>query len=302
MEPILILSPETLRNQLMTTSPYDRYFYDFHSPTHLNTGNYFIGVVIGYFYYEFKQSGKRHVRNVFYHILWHLSYMMTFALCFVGIYFYENDIEKGVVSALIGAIMKHIYAPVLGVLLVGIFLRYGAFIPKFYNYGMYRILARLSFSVYMVHVTIGSLIITSQHFPVEINNSSMNGFTAAVYVLRWEKLIRNKFNVKLMKNIKYSHAAALWLTLCIELPAHVIYKTIVNDSKLNYILKIQQTFFYNFIFLYFSHRCTEKAQEGQRIEQQWSQWNKRRSSSRQPKYDHQMLNHLICIICCSYIR
>jgi hypothetical protein len=28
-----------------------------------------------------------------------------------------------------------------------------------------------------------------------------------------------------------SHAAALCLTLCIELPAHVIYKTIVNDSK-----------------------------------------------------------------------
>lgn len=184
LEPILILSPETLRNQLMTTSPYDRYFYDYHSPTHLNTGNYFIGVVIGYFYYQHKQSGNRHRRNIFLHGLWHLSYIMTFVLCFVGIYFYENDIEKGFVSALIGAILKHIYGPVLGVLLVGIFFRYGSFIPKFYNYGMYRILARLSFSVYMVHVTIGSIIITGQSYPVEINNPMMNAFTSAVYVLR----------------------------------------------------------------------------------------------------------------------
>jgi hypothetical protein len=109
---------------------------------------------------------------------------MTFVLCFVGIYFYENDIEKGFVSALLGAVMKHIYGPVLGVLLVGIFFRYGSFIPKFYNYGMYRILARLSFSVYMVHYTIGSIIITGNSYPIEINNPMMNAFTSAVYVLR----------------------------------------------------------------------------------------------------------------------
>lgn len=103
------------------------------------------------------------------------------------------------------------FLTVLGVLLVGIFFRYGAFIPKFYNYGMYRVLARLSFSVYMVHVSVGAIIITGQSYPVEINNPMMNAFTSAVYVL--------------------SHGAAICLVLCIEMPAHVVYKTIVNDSK-----------------------------------------------------------------------
>lgn len=180
----MILSPETLRNQLITTSPYDKYFYDFHSPTHLNTGNYSIGLVIGYFYYHLKQSGYRHKKNIFFHTLWHLSWMTTFVLCFVGVYFYENDIEKGVWSALLGAFFKHIYGPVLGILLVGIFFRYGHFIPKMYNYGMYRILARLSFSVYMVHVTVGSLIITGNNFPIEINDAMLNAFTGAVYMIR----------------------------------------------------------------------------------------------------------------------
>jgi peptidoglycan/LPS O-acetylase OafA/YrhL len=172
LEPIMILTPETLRNQLIVTSPYDRYFYDFHAPTHLNTGNYLIGVLIGYYYYQYKQAGYRHKHNPLLHVTWHLSYISTFLLCFVGIYFYENDMEKGFLSALIGAILKHIYAPVLGVLLVGIFYRYGHVIPKIFNYGMYRLLARLSFSVYMVHVTIGALIAT------------LIAFTAAVYVLR----------------------------------------------------------------------------------------------------------------------
>ncbi|CRK96295.1 CLUMA_CG009715, isoform A [Clunio marinus] len=213
LEPILILSPETLRNQLIVTSPYDRYFYEFHSPTHLNTGNYLIGVIIGYFYYQYKEAGNNHRKKAAYHVLWHLSYMMTFFLCFIGIYFYENDIEKGFKSALIGAILKHIYAPILGVLLVGIFFRYGHYIPKLYNYGMYRILARVSFSVYMIHYTVGLVLVTGQQYPLEINNATLNVYTAGVYVL--------------------SHGYAISLALCIELPAYVIYKSITDylDNK-----------------------------------------------------------------------
>lgn len=180
----MILSPESLRNQLFVSSPYDRYYFDFHSPTHLNTGNYFIGLLIGYFYYQYKQAGYRHRRNLFLHGLWHLSYIMTFVLSCVGIYFYENNIEKGFGSAFLGATFRHIYGPVLGVLLVGIFFRYGLFIPKLYNYGMYRILARLSFSVYMTHLTIGSFMITGRIFPLEVNDAALVTFTGVVYMLR----------------------------------------------------------------------------------------------------------------------
>jgi hypothetical protein len=76
-------------------------------------------------------------------------------LCLIGFYFYEYDIEIGFLSALLGALLKHIYGPIIGILFIGIFQRYGWLIPKMFNYGMYRILARLSFSVYMVHLTIG---------------------------------------------------------------------------------------------------------------------------------------------------
>lgn len=141
---------------MIGNAEYDRYFYDFHAPTHLNTGNYLIGLVIGYFYYQYKQAnGTIGNQSTTFNILWHCSYLLTFILCFIGFYFYEYDMEFGFLSAFLGAFLKHVYGPVIGILFIGIFYRYGWIIPKIFNYGMYRILARLSFSVYMVHLTIG---------------------------------------------------------------------------------------------------------------------------------------------------
>lgn len=165
LEPILMLPPETLRNQLIGGTDYDRYLYQYHTPTHMNTGNYLVGLVFGYFYYEYKlKKAAIHTKTFFLNVLWNCSWFMTFILCLSGLYFYENDIELGLLSSLLGAFFKHFYGAVLGVLIVGIFLRYGYIIPYIYNYGMHRILARLSFSVYMVHISIGYAFIPFSHY------------------------------------------------------------------------------------------------------------------------------------------
>lgn len=157
LEPILMLPPETLRDQLVGGSEFDRYLDLYHTPTHLNGGNYLVGLVIGYFYYYHKQANGRivHTRNVWNTILWNVAWIMNFVLIFVGLYFYENDIELGIMSSLLGAFFKHFYGVILGVLIIGIFFRYGTIIVNVFNYSMWRILGRLSFSVYMVHIFIG---------------------------------------------------------------------------------------------------------------------------------------------------
>jgi hypothetical protein len=182
-------------------------------PTHINTGNYLVGLVIGYFYYHYKQSKNEHQKSPLLHFLWNCSWFLTFVLCLVGLYFYENDIELGVLSSLLGAFFKHFYGAILGVLIVGIFLRYGFIVPNVFNYGMYRILARLSFSVYMVHISIGwdsiklnfikvrilfkfhfllqrSIFIMKNKFAIEINNSMLIAFTGTIYMMRWGKDFR----------------------------------------------------------------------------------------------------------------
>lgn len=157
LEPILMLPPESLRDQLVGGSEHDRYLNLYHTPTHLNSGNYLVGLVIGYFYYHHKQANGRimHNKNFWTYVLWNCSWCINFALCFVGLYFYEHDIDLGIMSSLLGAFFKHFYGIVLGILIIGIFYRYGSIIVNIFNYGMYRVLGRLSFSVYMVHIFIG---------------------------------------------------------------------------------------------------------------------------------------------------
>lgn len=203
LEPILMLPPEALRDQLIGGSVYDRYLYQYHTPTHLNTGNYLVGLVIGFYYYQYRQTnGKSHHEKIFFlNALWNCSWIIILTLSLIGLYFYENDIELGVLSSLLGAFFKHFYGVILGVSLVGIFLRYGFFVPNIFNYGMHRILARLSFSVYMVHISIGcvfflilcfnailitsrSLFIMKNKFLIEINNSMLTAFTGIIYLLR----------------------------------------------------------------------------------------------------------------------
>ncbi|CAO1306715.1 unnamed protein product [Diamesa hyperborea] len=172
MEPILLLPPETLRNQLYFTTAIDNNFFDYHSPTHLNSGNYLIGLSIGLWYHRYKKANKKHHQKPWLNILWHCSYVCHFVLIFVGFYFYENNIELNIFTALLSAIYKHIYGLVIGVTIVGIIFKYGFIIPKIFNHPMYRILGRLSFSVYMGHVSILVLLLAKSKNMTEVNDAT----------------------------------------------------------------------------------------------------------------------------------
>lgn len=153
LEPILIIPPESLRNQILGRDEYDGYFASFHAPTHFNAGNYLIGLIMGYFYFEYKQHKaiSSHSRSIAYHILWLVCVYLMYVLAFVGVYFYEYDMPLGILSSLLGAFFKHIYGPLFGVMLIGMFFGYGWLLPKMLNYGMFRVVGRLTFSVYLVH-------------------------------------------------------------------------------------------------------------------------------------------------------
>lgn len=48
-----------LRNQYFEANETDpNYFKDNYAPTHMNIGNYFIGVFVGVLYYDFKKQKK----------------------------------------------------------------------------------------------------------------------------------------------------------------------------------------------------------------------------------------------------
>lgn len=80
--------------------------------------------------------------------------------------------ELNIYTAILSAFLKHINGLVIGVLLVGIIFKYGYFIPKIFNHPMYRILGRLSFSVYMGHVSVLVLLLVKSKNMSEISKST----------------------------------------------------------------------------------------------------------------------------------
>lgn len=160
-------------------------------PTHLNMGNFLVGLVVGVFFYNFQKSAKKHQRSIKCHILWNLSWIcMTLLIVASGAFFYQNDFADvwmsfgHWMSAIIGSFLRHFYGLVLSIFMVGIFFGYGNLMPRFCNYGMYRILGRLSFSVYMSHVTVAILMKGRQKFPDEISGATSFSWFASIYLLR----------------------------------------------------------------------------------------------------------------------
>lgn len=116
---------------------------------------------------------------------------MTLLIVASGAFFYQNDFADvwmsfgHWMSAIIGSFLRHFYGLVLSIFMVGIFFGYGNLMPRFCNYGMYRILGRLSFSVYMSHVTVAILMKGRQKFPDEISGATSFSWFASIYLLRY---------------------------------------------------------------------------------------------------------------------
>ena len=191
-----------------------------------------IGLLIGLWYHQFKKINKKHNQKPLFHILWHCSYVCHFLLIFVGLYFYENNVEKNIFTAILSAFFKHIYGLVIGVLIVGLIFKYGHVFSKIFSHPMYRILGRLSFSVYMGHLSILMLLLVKSKNMSEIHNSTV--VSSNIFI----KFKISKVVIKFILQITYalgtyliSHLFALFLVLVIEIPVSIIFKTIINDSE-----------------------------------------------------------------------
>ena len=159
-----------LRNQLFLS--YEKeisYFYEFHSPTHMNTGNYIVGLLIGVMYHESKDKMKLWKKSWKLELLWHLSWIAGYAISILGFPFYELNFEKSIITALFGAFMKHYHGLLLGITLLGVIMRYGLFIPKIFNLPVFRVMGRISYSFFLCHICIMKLFMTNATQPLEFS-------------------------------------------------------------------------------------------------------------------------------------
>jgi hypothetical protein len=61
--PIFLFKPEIARKQFEEANE-SNIFLLFYTPTHLNLGTYFAGVLLGFYYFEFKKVLHKHKRTL----------------------------------------------------------------------------------------------------------------------------------------------------------------------------------------------------------------------------------------------
>lgn len=103
-------------------------------------------------------------------------------------YFYDNKFEAAWVTGAFNAAIRHVYIIFLAIVITGVILGYGRFLARLWNYGMYRILGRLSFTVYMIHYTMIMIVMSQQKSPLEISKLMTVAWITEVFFLRFVKL------------------------------------------------------------------------------------------------------------------
>lgn len=178
-----------LRNQYFRISEEElNYFADYYAPSHMNIGNYFIGVAVGFMYYHLKKNNinvsKILVSELFeafkkawivfyfqwFRMLWYSCVVIGFISILIAFVFYSNDFETtSIWQALLSIFLKHTWGLVMAVGIIGFIYRYGWFLPNIFNYGAWRIIGRISYASFICHLFILKLLMSSIHQPMYLS-------------------------------------------------------------------------------------------------------------------------------------
>lgn len=184
------------------------YFYKFHAPTHLSAGSYIVGMMFGLLFVESKEKlmGMRRYWSL--EALWHCCWIVGYIVPMLGFPFIETDIEPSISTALYGGFSKHYHGFLLGIIILGVILRYGSFIPLVFNMPFFRILGRISYSYFLCHIFVMRIFMTGASQPFEIGMSNVWAYTAGIFF--------------------FGNLLAIPLALIIEFPINVIAREILK--------------------------------------------------------------------------
>lgn len=96
--------------------------------------------------------------------------LLGFSVMFSGFIFFEYDFEKpSILLAVISTVFKHMWGVLLAVIVMGLIFRFGWFIPNIMNYKMFRILGRISYGAFIIHLLLIKLVMGGNHYLLDLN-------------------------------------------------------------------------------------------------------------------------------------
>ncbi|XP_050350891.1 O-acyltransferase like protein-like isoform X2 [Nymphalis io] len=186
------------------------YFMNYYMNTLTRASPFFIGMMYGYLLHKFKGKTLRMQKSLV-AILWILSFSLM-AFCIFSIYpIMQADYDEQMFDNFLNAFMRGIWAMTLGWLIFACVHGYGGPINWFLSLQIWKLPARLSYAMYLIHYPL-----------ILIANGSM---TSTYHFSDSNTMYRG------MSNLAFTVVAAFVLCLIIDAPFSIIQKLLLERVR-----------------------------------------------------------------------
>lgn len=175
LEPIVIVPPEIFKNRFSVMSQNEKNYFDVYiMPSYMNFGTYFTGFLLAFYYFEFRKNGRIHNPSFLYQLLFYAALPGSFFLLNKTYRFYVYDYDRSSIwLILLSSLIKHHSAIVFGILFMGFVWKYGGVLLNIFNVAIFRVLGRISYSTYIVHMVLVRLLIAGNYYPIHFSMTNL---------------------------------------------------------------------------------------------------------------------------------
>ncbi|XP_075145087.1 nose resistant to fluoxetine protein 6 [Haematobia irritans] len=183
--PIFLPTPQVQRDSFTEARQFNKFYVQFH----MNFGCYFFGVLAALVYDHISSNELKLKDNKLFHITFYALIPAGILWLFSGHIFLQNYNEEDVRlwASIYASVQRNAWGLGLGAFIVGMSVKCGWILRKFCCLPIFRILGRLTYGAFLVHLLICRVVIATLREPIYFGTGTMFAFIvftmAASYVV-----------------------------------------------------------------------------------------------------------------------
>ncbi|XP_052895879.1 uncharacterized protein LOC128303065 [Anopheles moucheti] len=163
LEGVFVVTLEAQRYVLW----YDKFYLQAYIPTHINFGNYMLGVLTGVIYTELRKRSINLAESRTFRAVWYATIIVVPLSMLPGYIFYVNDFETpSVWMAVYFVISKNLFGIAAGIVIIGSIYGVNGVLQRILNYPFFEPLGRLAYGAYLIHPFVMRYMFVSARGPV----------------------------------------------------------------------------------------------------------------------------------------
>uniref|UniRef100_A0A182QFB6 Acyltransferase 3 domain-containing protein n=1 Tax=Anopheles farauti TaxID=69004 RepID=A0A182QFB6_9DIPT len=151
---------------------YDKFYLQAYIPTHINFGNYMLGVLTGLIYHELRKRSFNLAGSRVFRFVWYANFLIVPLSMLPSYMFYVNEFETpSVWMAVYFAVFKNLFGIAIGILILGCIYGVNGVLQRMLNYPFFEPLGRLAYGAYLIHPFVMRYMFVSARGPVYYSDS-----------------------------------------------------------------------------------------------------------------------------------